>query len=516
MLCTQIPQLTPESQDFYETWLKKQYGQEPDQLQMLDQIPDLDQRLLDFVAPAYSDKGAPARGVVRLLRALLVLFVKGLRSDNFLVHDELKSHVLSRWFVRLEHDEVINDSFRIALLRLRQRLARRLGPEQWHDFLKQTVTLAQRHYRPPSKPATRTVCQATVQSGEQHRRDPAASPPASETPAAAVPPKPDPAQITFDLTTIKARARLLEGRDIPKRKERLTTQEQKKDGPTRGQKKRSPPPKRKRDLPRSAGDQDAYWITKKRRGLGKVTEVTLGYETGFFATRTGGLITEVVVREAAQANKTEFNNWIDRYEKQWQIGPGQLEVSAECEFFSGPILRHSEQNERKLYVPPTDFRPTNGKLDARYFTYVPEEDLFVCHEGAELRRTTYEPKEHRTRYLAPREACAHCPTADLCQGGRGPRTIQRSDFADEIARAKERAQTEEYQQARRAQRITAEGSFAHSNCQHGLDHARYYGQQQMRLQGYWTAAAMNLKKACRWMQARLRRRPTQPATLAPS
>lgn len=532
MLSTQIPQLAPESQVFYETWIEKQYGQELNQLQILDQITDLDQRLLDFVAPAYSDKGAPARGVAQLLRALLLLFVKGLRSDNFLVHDELKSNVLSRWFVRLDHDQVINDSFRIALLRLRQRLALQLGPQKWHDFLKQTLALAQRQYLPPSPPASAGLSAAADQSVEQAAGDHATSASAPEPTHRApsqVAPKPDPAKVTFDLTTVKARARILEGRDLPKRNCKLPAPEPKPETSLNEQKKSLPAPdpqpelprpehkpqlpkpeqkpqplaqKKKKPLPTSAGDKDAYWISKNRRGPGRAKEVTLGYETGYFATRVGGLISGVVVRQASEANKTQFNNWTDQYEKAWQIEPGKLSLSADSEFYSGEVLRHAEQKQRELFIPPTFAHPPKGKLDQRYFTYLPEEDLFVCHEGVELRRMGRDEKKKRTTYRAPRGACDNCPSSNLCRSGKTPRKVNRSDFAGEFARATARTQLPEYSQARRAQRVSGEGSFAHSNCLHSLDHARYYGQEQMRLQSYWTAFAMNIKKACRWFFAR--------------
>jgi integrase len=116
-------------------------------LQVIDQLLDLDQLLLEFVAPAFPAIGAPARQVGKLLRALLLLFIKNVRSDNFLVHTELKNNLLYRWFVRLEKDEMINDSFRIALVRLRARLASRLSHDQWQAFLAKTVALAQAQHR---------------------------------------------------------------------------------------------------------------------------------------------------------------------------------------------------------------------------------------------------------------------------------------------------------------------------------------------------------------------------------
>jgi Transposase DDE domain len=182
-----------------------------------------------------------------------------------------------------------------------------------------------------------------------------------------------------------------------------------------------------------------------------------------------------------------------------------LEVSADGEFHTGETLKHFEDRRWPLHVPVCEPTVAKGKLDHRYFSYFAEEDIFVCHEGAALKRIGHDKQKQRTRYKAPVEACANCPTANLRKGGEGPRKVSRSDFAEQFARAKEQAKTKQHRDARWAQHVYGEGSFAHSNCNHGLDQARYYGQKRMLLQAYWTAAAMNLKKAFRFLQARLSR-----------
>jgi len=511
-LCSSKPQLLPESQAFYDAWLAE-HQPLPDELQVIDQLLDLDRLLLDFVAPAFSPIGAPARRVGKLLRALLLLNIKNVRSEKFLVETELKHNLLYRWFVRLEKDETINDSFRVGLVRLRGRLALRLKHEQWQDFLAQTVAPALAQARllltrtPP--PAESAPAVATEESTATPGSGSSVSP---STPAAPAKPRPDivlpqVGKVTFDLTPVKARARILEGRDVPKTN-KPPSEKPGAPPPTAspagtGPASKSAPPQKKK-LPRSHGDLDAYWITKKRRGLaGRVTETTLGYEVGLFSTQSQGIITGVVVREATQANRTEFTNWTDQYQQDWKLGRGEFEVSADGEFHTGDILRHFEQQGQRLSVPVSEPTVPKGKLDHRYFTYFAAEDLYVCHEGAELKRIGYDKQKQRTRYRAPPEACANCPSADLCKGGKGPRKVSRSDFTEEFARAKERALTAEHRDARWSQHVYGEGSFAHSNCNHGLDRARYYGQKRMLLQGYWTAAAMNLKKAFRFLQARL-------------
>lgn len=510
-LCTKKPQLPPESQAFYEAWLKDH--QHPlDELQVIEQLLDLDKLLLEFVAPAFSPIGAPARRVGKFLRALLLLNIKNLRSEKFLVDTELKHNLLYRWFVRLEKDETINDSFRIGLVRLRARLASRLSHEQWQAFLAKTVeqTLSQHRLspavaRPPAEREPRVVTSQSVATP-----DPQSSASASIT-GAPTRERPDtgPAlvgEVTFDLTPVKARARIVNKRDLPKANGQ---QEQSADKP-----QAQPPAANKRTTkksaakkkfpPRSQGDPDAYWITKKRRGAqGRVREVTLGYEAGLFSTQSQGIITGVVVREASQTNRTEFPNWVDQYAQDWGLGPGQLEVSADGEFQTGETLKHFEDRKWRLHVPISEPTVPKGKLDHRYFSYLAAEDIFVCHEGAELKRIGHDKLKQRTRYRAPVEACANCQTANLCKGGEGPRKVSRSDFAEQFARAKEQAKTDQHRDARWAQHVYGEGSFAHSNCNHGLDRARYYGQKRMLLQAYWTAAAMNLKKAFRFLQARL-------------
>lgn len=444
-------------------------------MQVIDQILDLDQLLWALAAPAFSTIGAPARRIGNLLRALLLLHLKNVRSENFLVNTELKNNLLYRWFVRLDKDEMINDSFRIGLVRLRARLARYLKHEQWQAFLAQTVESAlTQHWLP--------LATTQMPSTDAHQTPPA---PANARPDTGLP---HIGEVTFDLTTVKARARILDQRDRPQAK---------------GQQLPAPQSAaEKKPLSRSKGDPDAYWITKNRRGAaGQIKETTLGYETGFFATRSQGIITGAVVREATQANKTEFSNWLDQYAKDWKLGP-ELSVSADGEFYTGEILKHCEMKKYRLYVPHCEPHVAKGKLDYRYFTYVPEEDLFVCHEGAELKRIGHDKIKQRTRYRAPAEACVHCPTANLCKGGDGPRKVSRSDFAEQFAHAKEQAKTDQHRAARWAQHVYAEGSFAHSNCNHSLDRARFYGQKRMLFQVVFTAAAMNLKKAFRFFQAR--------------
>jgi len=479
----------------------------PDELQVIDQLLDLDQLLLEFAAPAFSKIGAPARRVSKLLRALLLLNIKNVRSEKFLVDTELNHNLLYRWFVRLEKDETINDSFRIALVRLRARLASRLKHEQWHAFLAKTVeqAIAQARRLLSAAGAHGLTGPATV--AREITGAPVNSSPASEPPPEATaksrpdtgPPKVG--EVTFDLTPVKARARILDKRDLPK------TQEQKEkpvDKTPDSKPTTKKPATQKKILPRSQADPDAYWITKNRRGAaGKMKETTLGFETGYFSTQSQGIITGVVVREASQANRPEFPNWVDQYAEDWKLDDGQLSLSADGEFYTGENLKHFEDRKWRLDVPVCEPTVAKGKLDHRYFSYLAVEDIFVCHEGAELKRIGYDKKKQRTRYRAPVEACVNCPTASLCKGGEGPRKVSRSDFAEQFARAKEQAKTKQHQDARWAQHVNGEGSFAHSNCNHGLDRARYYGQKRMLLQAYWTAAAMNLKKAFRLLQTRL-------------
>jgi Transposase DDE domain len=487
----------------------KDHQQPPDELQVIEQLLDLDQLLLEFVAPAFSPIGAPARRVGKLLRALLLLNIKNVRSEKFLVDTELKHNLLYRWFVRLEKDETINDSFRIALVRLRARLAFRLKHEQWQAFLAKTVEQAIAKARLLLAAAQPTAAQAPATVAREITAAPVNSSSASEPPPdATARPRPDTGppkveEVTFDLTPVKARARILDKRDLPKATEQKEKTVDKPPAPKPTTKK---PAAKKKIPPRSQGDPDAYWITKNRRGAaGKTKETTLGFETGYFSTQSQGIITGVVVREASQANRTEFTNWVDQYAKDWKLGDGQLSLSADGEFHTGENLKHFEDRKWRLDVPICEPTVAKGKLDHRYFSYFAEEDIFVCHEGAELKRIGHDKQKQRTRYKAPLEACANCPTANLCKGGEGPRKVSRSDFAEQFARAKEQAKTDQHRDARWAQHVNGEGSFAHSNCNHGLDRARYYGQKRMLLQAYWTAAAMNLKKAFRFLQARLSR-----------
>jgi len=88
-----------------------------------------------------------------------------------------------------------------------------------------------------------------------------------------------------------------------------------------------------------------------------------------------------------------------------------LDLSADGEFHTGGNLKHFEDQEWRLRVPVSEPHVAKGKLDHRYFSYFADQDIFVCHEGAELKRIGYDKHKQRTRYRAPVEACANCPQA---------------------------------------------------------------------------------------------------------
>ena len=394
MIDDQLPQLTPESQAFYQTWFQEQYSETRDELQVLDPLCDLDQRLYEFIAPAFqAHLGAPARDVIRVLRALRRLFIKNIGSENGLVNQELKNNVRYRWFVGLEQGAVVRAAFRVRMVRLRQRIMARLGRERLQGFLAETVALAQAQYEPA-------------------------------VPVAAPPATPDLSQVSGDLTTTKGRARIVEARDNPGRKRRL---------------------------PSSAGDAQAYWIKKTYPTADGVrTEVTLGDEVGLWTARVGGLVGGVWVRRSGEENQRQFNDWARQYQRDGSAVAPRLSISADREFWTGSILRHAETQGWTLWVPSKENKPPGGKLDPRYFPYVREADLWVCPEGVEWRRTGHDAQRQRTIYRAPPAAGAACPTAARCKGGRGPRKVTRSDFAEAFARGRQRQGTPEYRPVRRA------------------------------------------------------------------
>jgi len=128
------------------------------------------------------------------------------------------------------------------------------------------------------------------------------------------------------------------------------------------------------------------------------------------------------------------------------------------------------------------------------FTYVPDEDMYLCPQSQRLvySRTDRTGVRH---YKSDPSICLNCPCLAQCtQNQKGVRTITRhihEEFREET-RLRRLSPYGKELKLRRSE--TIERSFAEAKELHGLRYARYRGLARVRMQCWLTSACQNMKR----------------------
>jgi transposase len=98
------------------------------------------------------------------------------------------------------------------------------------------------------------------------------------------------------------------------------------------------------------------------------------------------------------------------------------------------------------------------------------------------------------------KSCAKCPLAHQCLGAGKKRRVVRAGLFHSYLQQRRREQITDEFKEKMKRRNGIEGTHSELIRGHGLRHARYRGRAKMQLQGYFTAAACNIKRWFRRIQ----------------
>lgn len=94
--------------------------------------------------------------------------------------------------------------------------------------------------------------------------------------------------------------------------------------------------------------------------------------------------------------------------------------------------------------------------------------------------------------------CRDCPLRAQCCTGKGGRTISRGPHYEELQAARARQKTDEFKQCYK-RRGGVEGCVSVLVRGHGMRVCRYLGKAKNNLRALFVAAAVNLRRAARWL-----------------
>jgi len=174
-------------------------------------------------------------------------------------------------------------------------------------------------------------------------------------------------------------------------------------------------------------------------------------------------------------------------------------------YFRADILKLIKKKEALAYIPVS---ASAYKIDEELFSYNKDSDQWFCimgNETVKLKAKTFKQKGKDIKlleYSFERERCRNCPRRAECIGKskRIARVLRISVNTPEFYEYSQRAKTPEFLEEYR-KRAKIEPKNAELKRFHGLDRAKGYGLQSVRIQAKLTVLAVNLKRIAKMVSA---------------
>jgi transposase len=210
------------------------------------------------------------------------------------------------------------------------------------------------------------------------------------------------------------------------------------------------------------------------------------------------LITDIAITSSVETDYTALDDIQTRLEAR-DLTPGQQVVDGG--YMSAPNLVASARRGIDLLgpLPPSSSpqaRQPDG-LSADQFCLDEVAQVAICPAGQRSRRGILRDKATVFRF-APK-VCAACPLRPRCCSGQGGRSLHISHHHAVLQAARARQKTAEFKASYRQHRGGGEGCLSALVRAHGLRVGRYIGHAKRHLQALFTAVAVNLRRAARWL-----------------
>ena len=247
---------------------------------------------------------------------------------------------------------------------------------------------------------------------------------------------------------------------------------------------------------RSLVDKDA------RVGYKSKTHSFYGYKAEICQTTDGSLITSVTVEPGSYVDGRNFK---DHIETTLQAGLTLTGVYGDKAYFRADILNLIKEKEALAYIPVS---ASAYKIDEELFSYNKDSDQWFCVMGNETVKVKSRTRQRNGKemklleYSFERERCRNCPRRGECIGKskRIAKIMIVSVNTSELYEYSQRAKTPEFLEEYR-KRAKIEPKNAELKRFHGLDRAKGYGLQSVRIQAKLTVLAVNLKRIAKMVSA---------------
>jgi len=429
--------------------------------------------------PYYSHTGQPSVDPVVIFKILLLGYLYGITSERRLAQ-EVSMHLGYRWFLGYDFDLPTPNHSVLSKARAR------FGPEVFETFFRRSIDLCREAGLLEEGPVyvDSTLIQASAAVDSLVRKEDRAQPPLSiEEYVQRLYAENDPGS---------------EAGEEPPRSSGPASPG-KRSGAGSGRLQRP-----NQEL-QSTTDPEATLVNRPEFGR------HLAYKAHVaVAGRRGQVITAAVATTGATADEHLLAEVLWQHRRLSRLGVP--EVVADAKYGTGPNYLYLDQAGIPAFIPTTRFgNQHTGVWGREHFTWLPEEDAYLCAAGQRLRRHSNMTGTQRVRYLAPKGACVACIFRSLCAPSGIERALHRSWALDLVEAAQDRVAGPKGKRRMAERKTRIEGTFGLAKELHGLRRTRFRGRRWVQIQLWLTAAAMNIKRAVRRMTTK--GRPAAPAML---
>jgi IS5 family transposase len=244
----------------------------------------------------------------------------------------------------------------------------------------------------------------------------------------------------------------------------------------------------------SVADPDA------RRAARRGGRVYGGYKSHVSMDQDSGLITAIAV---TPMNSEDGPQLLPLIEDELQRGLEIAAVAADSAYSDGAVragLQQQAEPIEDLIPEPRAKRGKGGQYRASEFSYDPQSGTVTCPGGHTLAGKSPSKFKAGCHFHFPKAVCAQCPlhakclsAREIAAGIKHGRTVYVNQYRALHDAARVKQETPEFKQAMH-RRLAVEPKQAEMLNQHGLRRARFRGLSKVRIQGYLTAVAVNLKR----------------------
>jgi transposase len=422
-----------------------------------DQVPEnhvlrlIDRHVsFDFVRAklkaSYSDTGRPSIDPELLLRMLLVGYLYGVTSERKLV-EELRMHLAWRWFTGLGFDQEIAHHSTFSKNRHGRFQESNLFQELFEEIVARCVEAGL------VKGEHMSVDGSFIQANADHH---------SRVPREQL------AEVAKVNHTVR---------------EYLVELEQ--ENPIE-------PPVPQQDKV-STTDPDSTYATKGG-------PARLGYYDNYLVDNASCVIVGVQATPARLSQESvAARDMIERYRERYGYLPQTL--AADTTYGNGELLQWLDERGIAPYIRVKENpAATTDLYGIDKFTYVPEENCYICPEGKLLKYVGVNPLNRTHLYYSTVKRCRDCSQKSRCTRGKY-RTLAIHICEPARQRAHALAQTPAFAISQRARR-KVEALFAELKNYIGLRRLRLRRMRFVREQFYLAATVQNLKRLVRFLTHR--------------